>query len=279
MTRDAIGFGVGLRSSFMADLLATSRQVDWLEIIPENWAGSGGTGRRMLDACRERWPLVPHSTALSIGGPDPFDELYLGWMRDLCRHVRAPWFSDHISYSLIGGLHTHELLPLPFSDEAAEHIVDRIRQAQARFEVPLVFENPTWYAAMPGSTMDEASFLCRVIGEGGCGMLLDVNNVFVNCANHGGDPYAFIDRMPLDRVRQIHLAGHTRRHGLVVDTHRGPIIDEVWALYRHALSRAGRLIPTLIEWDTDIPPLDEVLDELDRARAHAAAALPMERAA
>lgn len=279
MTHGAAGFGIGLRSSFMADLVKTTRQVDWLEIIPENWVASGGVARRMLDACRERWQLVPHSTALSIGGPDPFDELYLGWMRDLCREVAAPWFSDHICYSLIGGMHTHELLPLPFSEEAAEHTVRRIREAQARFEVPLVFENPTWYAAMPGSTMDEASFLSSVIGEAGCGMLLDVNNVHVNSANHGGDPYGFIDRMPLDRVRQIHLAGHTRRPGLTVDTHRGPISDEVWALYRHALRRAGRLIPTLIEWDTDIPPVDVVLDEVDRARAHAAAALCAERAA
>lgn len=279
MTRTARGIGVGLRSEFIADLPGTSRQVDWLEIIPENWADHGGISRRMLHACRERWPLVPHSTALSIGGPDPFDEVYLGWMRDLCREIEAPWFSDHICYSSIGGMHTHELLPLPMSEEAAEHTVRRIREAQARFEVPLVLENPSYYAVMPGSTMDEASFLCRVLGEADCGMLLDLNNVYVNSVNHRFDPYAFVDRMPLERVRQIHLAGHSRQHQLIIDTHRGPIIDEVWALYRHTLRRAGRLIPTLIEWDTDIPALDQVLDEVDRARDHAAMALAEEVAA
>jgi len=279
MTRTVTGIGIGLRSDFIGELVKTEREVDWLEIIPENWAGHGGMSRRMLHACRERWPLVPHSTALSIGGPEPLDETYLGWMRALCREIDAPWFSDHICYSLIGGMHTHELLPLPMSEEAAQHTVRRIRQAQERFDVPLVFENPTTYAVMPGSTMDEATFLCRIIGEAGCGMLLDVNNVYVNSVNHGFDPYAFIDRMPLDRVRQIHLAGHSRQHEVIIDTHRGPIPDPVWALYRHTLGRAGRLIPTLIEWDTDIPPLDVVLDEVDRARGHADAALAAEVAA
>jgi uncharacterized protein (UPF0276 family) len=279
MTRALAGIGVGLRSEFAAELPLTQRQVDWLEIVPENWANTGGQGRRNLLANLERWPLVPHSTALSIGGPDPFDEEYLGWMRDLCRLIDAPFFSDHICYAFLGGIHTHELLPLPLSEEAAEHTVARIRALKARFDVPLVFENPTVYATMPGSTMDEATFLNLVLAEADCGMLLDVNNVYVNGQNHGFDPYAFLDRMPLDRVRQLHLAGHTRFPDVIIDSHRGPIIDEVWKLYRYTLARAGRLIPTLIEWDSEIPPLDEVLDEVDRARAHAATALALAEAA
>lgn len=273
MSRDVRGIGIGLRTEYIVELLATEQTIDWLEIIPENWANAGGIGRRHLDACRERWSLVPHSTALSIGGPEPFDEEYLGWMGTLCREIDAPWFSDHICYSFIGGMHTHELLPLPFSDEAMHHVVGRIREAQQRFDVPLVFENASYYANMPGGTMDEASFLCGILEGADCGMLLDVNNVYVNSQNHRFDPFAFVDRMPMDRVRQIHLAGHARQHDMIIDTHEGPIIDPVWALYRHALRRAGRLVPTLIEWDTNIPPLAGVLDEVERAREHAAIAL------
>ena len=279
MTRTFTGIGVGLRGEFAAELPRTQRQVDWVEIIPENWAHTGGQPLRNLDACRERWTIVPHSTALSIGGPDPFDEEYLGWMRALCRRIDAPFFSDHICYAFLGGIHTHELLPLPLTEEAVEHTVARIRALQARFEAPLVFENPTVYATMPGATMDEATFLNRILAEADCGMLLDVNNVYVNAQNHGFDPYAFIDRMPLVRVRHLHLAGHTRFPDVVIDSHKGPIIDEVWKLYRYTLERAGRLIPTLIEWDTDVPPLDEVLDEVDRARSHAEAALGLAEAA
>jgi uncharacterized protein (UPF0276 family) len=267
------GIGLGLRRSFAAGLLATSRRVDWLEVTPENWIFHGGERRKLLDASAERWPMVSHGVSLSIGGPDPLDPALLDGVRDLTRRLQAPWWSDHLCYSTVNGTQLHDLLPLPFSDEAVDHTVRRMREAQARVEAPLVLENATFYAHMPGSTMDEASFLRAVLDASGGDLLLDVNNVYVNGLNHGVDPYAFIDRMPLERVRELHLAGHTAQDGVVIDTHIGPIIEPVWALYRYTLRRAGRLIPTLIEWDQDIPPVDEVLDEVDRAREHARVAL------
>jgi uncharacterized protein (UPF0276 family) len=269
MTTSVHGIGVGLRRPFAQDLLATTRHVDWLEITPENWIRYGGHARRLLDACGERWPIVPHSVSLSVGGPDPLDEEFLDGIDALCRRVRAPWWSDHVCYSSAGGAQLHDLLPLPFSDEAVAHTAARARAVQARVETPLALENATFYAHMPGGTMDEAAFLRAVVEEAGCGLLLDVNNVYVNALNHGGDPRAFIDRLPLERVVQIHVAGHTRRDDVVIDTHIGPVIDPVWELYRHTIARIGRLVPTLVEWDQEIPPLDVVLDEVDRARREA----------
>jgi hypothetical protein len=267
------GIGVGLRRPFARDILTTSRQVDFLEIVPENWVKFGGWWRRTLDACRERWPIVPHSVSLSIGGPDPLDGEFLSAISGLCRRLGAPLYSDHVCYAGVEGSPVHDLLPLPFSEQALAHVVGRVREAQERVGVPLALENATFYAHMPGGTMDEAAFLRALIESAGCAMLLDVNNVYVNSRNHGFDPRAFIDRMPLDRVAYLHLAGHTVQEETIIDTHIGPIIGDVWALYRYTLRRAGRLIPTLIEWDQEIPPLDVVLDEVDRARAHARAAL------
>ena len=271
--RALAGVGVGLRYEFVRELIETERQVDWLEIIPENWIGLGGAPRRLLERYAERWTLVPHSVGLSIGGPDPLDEDFLVGIAGIIRELAPPFWSDHVCYSKVGGRYLNDLLPLPFTEEAIEHTLGRLAVVKARSEVPLVLENPTFYAHMPGRTMDEATFLNLLLAESGCGLLLDVNNVYVNSRNHGFDPYAFVDRMPLAQVRQIHLAGHTMDHGVIIDTHRGPIIGPVWDLYRYTLARAGRMIPTLIEWDTEIPALDEVLDEVDRARVHAAEAL------
>lgn len=273
MKRTISGIGVGLRRPFAADLLRTQRRVDFLEVTPENWVCFGGERRRLLSACMERWPAVSHSVSLSIGGPDPLDPAFLGALSDLCATMAAPFFSDHLCYSTVAGAQLHDLLPLPFTEEAVSHTAARVAEAQERVGLPLVLENATFYAHMPGGTMDEANFLCAVLSDADCGLLLDVNNVYVNGKNHGFDPRGFIDRLPMDRVVQLHMAGHTVKEDVIIDTHIGPVIDEVWDLYRYTLRRAGRLVPTLIEWDQDIPPLDDVLDEVDRARAHAAAAL------
>jgi uncharacterized protein (UPF0276 family) len=275
-TRPISGIGVGLRREFADEILAAherGRRVDWLEITPENWMFRGGRPRRLLDECAERWPISPHAVSLSIGGLDPLDDPFLDAMERLCRDVGAPWWSDHLCYSTVNGRPTHDLLPLPFTDEAVAWSGARAREVQRRIDAPLLLENATFYSHMPGATMDEAQFLVAALEAGDCGMLLDVNNVYVNSRNHGFDARAFLDRIPLDRVRQLHVAGHTLRGDTIIDTHIGPVIDEVWALYRYVIARAGRLIPTLVEWDQEIPPLHEVLDELDRARAHAEAAL------
>lgn len=273
------GIGLGLRRSFARELLETDRRVDWLEITPENWMGFGGERAAVLRECAERWPLVSHSVSLSLGGPDPLDRQLLEGTEALRRQVDFAWWSDHLCYSSAHGVQFQDLLPLPATEEAVEHAALRIREAQKHVDAPLLVENISYYAHMPGSVLDDAAFVRGVVERAGCGLLLDINNVYVNAVNHGFDPRACIDAMPLERVRQMHLAGHSRQGELIIDTHIGPIIDEVWALYRYTLRRAGRLIPTLVEWDQEIPPLAQVLDELDRARAEAARALsPEERA-
>ena len=271
--RDIAGIGLGVRREFVSELAATTREIDFIEIVPENWIRPQTRG--LIDPCVERWPTVPHSIHLSIGGPDPMDLEFLAAMREITHRIEAPFYSDHVCYSKVHGIHTGELLPMPFSDEAIAHIATRAAEVRARLEVPLVLENPTYYSVMPGSTMDEATFLTTLLTAADCGMLLDVNNVWVNARNHGYDAQAFIDRMPMDRVRQLHMAGHDYNEPLdtIVDTHGAAVRDEVWALYRYTLQRAGRLIPTVIEWDNKVPAMEQVIDEVDKARTHAAAAL------
>lgn len=272
------GIGVGLRRPYAQELLETQRRVDWVEVTPENWVFSGGRPRRTLEACAERWPMVSHSVSLDVGGDGPLDDVFLGAVARLSERLDAPFWSDHLCYSALGGAPLHDLLPLPFTAEAVEHVAGRAAECRRRTGLPLVLENATFYSHMPGAEMDEAEFLVRALEASGCGLLLDVNNVYVNSLNHGFDPYAFLARLPLERVRQLHVAGHTVEEGVVIDTHIGPVIDPVWRLYEETLRRAGRLIPTLVEWDQEIPPLDVVLDEVDRARACAARALGPEAA-
>jgi len=262
----SLGAGIGLRREFYEALPQTERSLDWVEIIPENFLTLGGRSRRALDACAERWPVLPHGVGLNIGGPDALDEDYLTRLTALVKEVDAPFFSDHLCYSRLGGVVLHDLLPLPFNEEAVEHVVPRVREVMARVGRPFLLENPSYYARMPGGTLAEASFLRTVVEQADCGLLLDVNNVFVNARNHGYDPRAFIDALPLERVVQIHLAGHTRYPDVIIDTHIGPIIDDVWSLYRYVLARTGP-VSTLIEWDQDIPSLEAVLEEADLARA------------
>ncbi|WNG35781.1 DUF692 domain-containing protein [Archangium minus] len=261
-----LGAGVGLRREFYAQLPETSRALDWVEIIPENFLTLGGRPQRTLDACAERWPVLPHGVALNIGGPEPLDEDYLSRLKALVERVDAPFFSDHLCYTRLGGAYLYDLLPLPFSEEAVEHVVSRVREVKERVGRPFLLENPSYYARMPGGTLDEATFLRHVVEQADCGLLLDVNNVYVNALNHGYDPRAFVDALPLERVVQLHLAGHERLPDVILDTHGAAVCDDVWSLYRYVLERTGP-VSTLIEWDQDIPSLDAVLDEADRARA------------
>ncbi|WP_434389225.1 MNIO family bufferin maturase [Melittangium boletus] len=261
-----LGVGIGLRREFYTLLPETRRALDWVEIIPENFLTLGGRPQATLDACRERWPLLPHGVALNVGGPDSLDEDYLAGLQALVERVDAPFFSDHLCYARLGGAYLYDLLPLPFSEEAVEHVVPRVREVQARVGRPFLLENPSYYAHMPGGTLAEADFLRHVVEQADCGLLLDVNNVYVNACNHGYDPRAFVDALPLERVGQLHLAGHERLPEVLLDTHGAPVCDEVWSLYQYVLERTGP-VSTLIEWDAHIPSLDAVLDEADRARA------------
>jgi hypothetical protein len=263
--RSVAGVGIGLRKELAGQLLATERCVDWLELIPENFLVQGGWRRSMLEACLERWPIVSHGVCLSVGGPDPLDRDYLDKLRRLLDRLEPPFFSDHACYERAHGFFFHDLLPLPFTEEAASWAAARAREAAERVGRPLALENITYYAEMPSSVLSEGEFLHAVLDQSGCGLLLDVNNVYVNAVNHGREPRDVLYELPLDRVWQIHLAGHQREDDILLDDHGSAVCDEVWALYRDALEHVGPK-PTLIEWDTNIPPLDRVLDEADRAR-------------
>ncbi len=218
----------------------------------------------MLERFRGRWPLIPHGVGLSVGSDAPAGYLDgLGAFLDL---VDPPWFSDHLCYSSIDGRTWFDLLPLPRHEEAVARVIRNATAAQRAARRPLILENITTYAQMPGSSMDEAAFLGRVARGADIGLLLDLNNLYVNAVNHGRDPEALLEQFPLEHVRQIHLAGHTREGSLLLDTHAAPVSAAVWGLYALTLKKCGP-IPTLIEWDQHIPSLDAVLDQADKARA------------
>ena len=268
------GIGIGLRRDLAEELTQTSRQLDLIEVMPENWICFGGKRQRQMLSLPGSLSAVTHSIALNIGGLDPLDNRLLDGIASFCERHDVPFWSDHVCYSTVLGTPTFDLLPLPFTRQIIAHTARASGRRRPRRATLLLLENATFYAQMPpppgtppADVLDEATFLCELLEAGDCSMLLDVNNVYVSSRNHGFDPQAFIDRMPLSRVRQIHLAGHSDLGNVIIDTHIGPIIDPVWDLYAYTLQRAGRLIPTIIEWDAEIPPLDQVIDEADRARA------------
>jgi uncharacterized protein (UPF0276 family) len=266
-------FGVGLRRPHFDGILENNAGIDFLEILSENYMAFGGRPRRVLRAAAERFPIVMHGVSLNIGGLDPLNPDYLVRLGRLIEEVRPPWFSDHLSYSAHGGVEYNDLIPLPFTEEAVAHVVERIKQVQAIADVPFLLENPSYYVVMPGAEMSEAEFVCEVVRRADCGLLLDVNNVHVNAVNHGYDARAFIDAMPAERVLQYHIAGHDSSGEFVIDTHGSYIIDEVYALYRYTLGRIGPAW-TLLEWDNNIPSLEQLLRENDNVRHAAAEVLP-----
>lgn len=257
------GVGIGLRKELFEALLATSRHVDWLEVVSENYIDASGRADVMLERFAERWPIVPHGVALSVGSEPPPG--YLDGLAALVRRVAPPYISDHACYSSIGPRNYLDLLPLPRHDEAVTRVVRNSRAAMAATGVPLVLENITTYAEMPGSTMSESAFLAAIAEQAGVGLLLDVNNLYVNAVNQRRSARDLLDEFPLRHVKQLHLAGHTWDGDLLLDTHAAPIAPEVWELYIEVLERCGP-VPTLVEWDQHIPSLDAVLDEADRAR-------------
>jgi uncharacterized protein (UPF0276 family) len=261
------GVGIGLRHEHFGVIADTARELDFLEIIPENFVAVGGRNRQTLLACRERWPILAHGVSVSVGGPDPLAGEYLEGLRALLDELQTPFYTDHLCYAAIGGTYFHDLLPLPISDEAVRLTAARIRELSERLQRPVAVENISYYCEMPGGGgLTEPEFVRAVVEEADCGLLLDVNNVFVNARNHERDPNAWLDALPLERTLQIHVAGHVQEDGRLVDNHGAPVVDTVWTMYARALRRTGD-VPTLLEWDTDIPPLDRVLDEADRARA------------
>lgn len=264
--QDNLGVGIGLRREFMQALLETNRQVDWLEIIPENIIGKAGRFPKAFEACRERWPMAAHGVALNLGGPDPFAEDHIGPLHQFLKDFDISTYSDHACYCTAEGHYSYDLLPLPMNETAVMHLARRIKEVQDRLQRQILVENISTYAIMPGSDLDEGAYLTAVCEEANCGLMLDVNNVFVNAFNHGLDANQLLHSMPLTRVGQMHIAGHLDKGTFLLDDHGHPVVDGVWELYRGALKQCGP-VPVLLEWDTHIPSLDRVLDEADKARA------------
>jgi uncharacterized protein (UPF0276 family) len=274
------GFGLGLRAQHFADFAACRRRVDWLEIISENFMVAGGKPLRWLDRLRADYPMVMHGVTLAIGGSEPLDFEYLRGLRELAARVEPLWVSDHLCWGGFGGVHVHDLLPLPYTAEALRHVAARVRQVQDFLGRRLVLENVSSYVEFADSEMSEWAFLDALCRESDCLLLLDVNNVHVSAVNHGFDPLEFLRSLPLDRVQQIHLAGHCVRDGYLIDTHDAAVADPVWRLYEHFIEQAGARA-TLIERDDKLPPLAELEAELDsaRRRSSAAASLHPQRSA
>lgn len=261
-----LGFGVGLRNPHFDTILSTHPPVDWFEIITENFLDSGGWPRYVLRQVAERYPVVMHGVSLSIGSTAPLDFEYLAKVKSLAREIRPAWLSDHLCWTGVLGRTTHDLLPMPFNEESLQHVVARIRTVQDFLELPLMLENPSTYLRFRADTIAEPHFLREVARQADCGLLLDVNNIYVSAFNHGFDASDYLDQIPADRVVQMHLAGHSHCGTHIVDTHDGPVIDPVWELYGAARSRFG-VVSTLIEWDSKIPELHILLAEADRARS------------
>lgn len=267
-----LGLGVGLRSVHYAHILEQHPAVDWFEIISENYMDSRGRPRYVLEQIAERYPVVMHGVSLSIGSTDPLDFDYLRKLRELARAIDARWVSDHVCWTGVAGRNTHDLLPIPYNEDTLAHVAGRVRIVQGILERPLVLENPSSYVTFASSTMTEWEFLTRLTEETGCGLLLDVNNIYVSSVNHDFDPFEFLENVPHERVVQFHLAGHTNCRTHLIDTHDGEVIDPVWELYRRAHELTGGA-STLLEWDAKIPEFPVLHAEVLKARAHIAAGL------
>jgi uncharacterized protein (UPF0276 family) len=270
-----LGVGVGLRSPHFRHIEQHWPQVDWFECITENFLDSQGLARSMLERIAERYAVVLHGVSLSIGSTDPLDFEYLAKLKVLAGRVNARWVSDHLCWTGVAGRNTHDLLPIPFTETSLRHVVERIHIVQDFLERRLVLENPSTYLTYSMSTLSEWEFLARMASEADCGLLLDVNNVYVSARNNEFDPEVYIRSLPHHRIVQMHLAGHQDLGTHVIDTHDATVVDAVWDLYALAM-RLTSGVSTVLEWDARIPPFPVLQAEALRAREHAAAALSPE---
>lgn len=266
-----LGFGLGLRPPHYAEVLGGAPAVDWWEVISENFLVAGGNPRRVLREVRARWPVALHGVSLSIGAAEPVDRDYLERLAALVAEVEPAIVSDHLCWTGLGGHQSHDLWPLPYTEEALALVVAKVGQVQDHLGRQLLLENPSSYITFAASAIPEAEFLAEVARRADCGILLDVNNVYVSATNHGWDAEAYLAAIPPDRVGQLHLAGHSHQGRWLVDTHDHPIPDGVRALYATAAARFPGA-PTMIERDDRIPPLAELVAELDAVRASAGGA-------
>ena len=260
-----LGVGIGLRTVHYAHILETKPEVDFFEILSENYLDTGGRPLRVLDQVAERYPIVMHGVSMSIGSTDVLDFEYLRKLKALADRTKARWVSDHLCWTGVSGRNTHDLLPMPLTEEALAHVTDRVRTVSDVLERPLMLENASTYAEFAASSMPEWEFFGRLMEQADCGMLLDVNNVYVSAFNHGFDPKLYLDAIDPARVAQYHLAGHTNKGTHIIDTHNDHVIPAVWDLYQHSVARTGN-VSTLLEWDADIPEFSVVHAEALKAR-------------
>lgn len=260
-----LGLGVGLRTVHFPHILEHWPEVDWFEIISENFMDSAGRPRYVLDQIAERYPTVMHGVSLSIGSTDPLNFDYLAKLKRLARETKPRWISDHLCWTGVLGLNAHDLLPIPLNEETLRHVIARVRTVQDYLERPLVLENPSTYVTFAHSTLSEWEFLRRLAEETDCGLLLDVNNVYVSSVNHDFDPHEYLAGLPHERIVQCHLAGHADCGTHRIDTHDDHVIDPVWELYREAHQATGG-VSTLLEWDARIPEFPVVHAEVLKAK-------------
>jgi uncharacterized protein len=268
----SLGFGVGLRRSHYVHILDNHPRLDWFEVISENFMVEGGRPLEVLEGVRSQYPIVMHGVSLSIGTTDPLNIGYLRQLATIARRFESAWISDHLCWTSVGGRNLHDLLPLPYTEEIVRHVAVRIRQVQDILERTILIENVSSYMEFTSSRLSEWEFLSAVANEADCGILLDINNIFVSAFNHHFDPVRYIDSVPPGRVVQFHLAGHSDHGTYLLDTHDHPIRPEVWTLYEHAVRRFGR-VPTLIEWDDNIPEFEVLAAAADEARLRCESAL------
>lgn len=263
--RPNLGFGLGLRTEHYETILTDKPPIDWFEIITENYLVPGGKPHYYLEKIRENYPLVMHGVSMSIGSTDPLDWDYLHQVRALSEKIQPKWISDHLCWTGVHGKNTHDLLPMPYTEEAVNHVANRIQQVQEFLGKRILIENVSSYIAYHQSSMTEWEFLKAISERADCLILLDVNNIYVSSVNHGFNPIDYINAMPSERIYQIHLAGHSNMGEYIIDTHDHEIARPVWNLYSSALRRFG-LVSTMIERDDDIPSLSTLLAELNHAR-------------
>lgn len=260
-----LGVGVGLRIPHYKDIFGAWPKMDWFEIISENFMVEGGLPLYNLERALSHYRIVQHGVSMSIGGLEALDFDYLKKLKALLQKTRSPWLSDHLCWTGASGVNLHDLLPLPYTEEALKHVTQRIRTVQDFLEARFVIENVSSYMTYADSRMSEWAFLSAVAEEADCGILLDVNNIYVSSYNHDFNPNDYIDGVPHHRVVQMHLAGHTNCGRYIIDTHSDHVIDEVWALYRRAIEKTGP-VSTLIEWDDNIPEFEVLTAEAEKAR-------------